>query len=98
MGAVGEVVEVVLFCELSTVAVGGEEEMVEEAVEAAAAAGFGVEGEEKKEVMEALAFGFFAVEVAMSAALRLRGVVILLIESNFWKEIRVPEFCQAVVT
>ncbi len=92
MGAVGEVVEVVLFCELSKAAVGGEEEMVEEAVEAAAAAGFGVEGEEKKEVMEALAFGFFAVEVAMSAALRLRGVVILLIESNFWKEIRVPEF------
>jgi len=92
MVAVGEVVEVVLFCELSAVAVGGEEEMVEEAVEAAAAAGFGVEGEEKKEVMEALAFGFFAVEVAMSAALRLRGVVILLIESNFWKEIRVPEF------
>lgn len=42
---------------------------------AAAAAGFAVlAGEEKKEVMLALAFGFLAVEVAMSPALRLTGV------------------------
>ena len=31
----------------------------------------------KKEVMEAFALGFFAVELAMSAALRFRGVAIL---------------------
>ena len=50
--------------------------MDEEAVDAAAAAaGFAVlDGEEKKEVMVALAFGFLAVEAAMSPALRLRGV------------------------
>ena len=55
----------------------GEEGTVEEAVDAAAAAGFAVlEGEEKKEVIVALAFGFLAVEVAMSPALRLRGVTI----------------------
>lgn len=35
-----------------------------------------LDGEEKNEVMVALAFGFFAVEVAMSPALRLRGVAI----------------------
>ena len=34
------------------------------------------EGEEKKEVIVALALGFLAVEVAMSPALRLRGVAI----------------------
>lgn len=51
----------------------GEEGTAEEAVDAAA--GFAVvDGEEKKEVMVALAFGFLAVEVAMSPALRLRGV------------------------
>ena len=49
-----------------------------EAVAAAAAAGLeDAEGEEKKEVMDALALGFLAVEEAMPAALRLRGVVIL---------------------
>lgn len=54
--------------------VAGEEGRVEEAVDAAAA-GFAVlDGEEKKEVMLALAFGFLAVEVAMSPALRLSGV------------------------
>lgn len=54
---------------------GGEEGTVDEAVDAAAGAGLAVlEGEEKKEVMLALAFGFLAVEVAMSPALRLRGV------------------------
>lgn len=56
----------------------GEEGTVEEAVDAAAAAGFAVlDGEEKKEVIVALAFGFLAVEVAMSPALRLRGVTII---------------------
>ena len=34
-------------------------------------------GAPKKEVMEALALGFLAVELAMSAALRFRGVAIL---------------------
>lgn len=54
--------------------VAGEEGRVEEAVDAAAA-GFAVlDGEEKKEVMLALAFGFLAVEVAMSPALRLSDV------------------------
>ena len=43
----------------------------------AAADGLAVEGEEKKEVMVALAFGFFAAEVAMSPALRLRGVAMV---------------------
>ena len=60
---------------------GGEEGIVEEGVDAEAAAaedGLAVlEGEEKKEVMVALAFGFFAAEVAMSPALRLRGVAML---------------------
>lgn len=56
----------------------GEEGTVEETVDAAAAAGFAVlDGEEKKEVMVALAFGFLAVEVAMSPALRLSGVAML---------------------
>lgn len=81
MESIVALVDAVLFSDSSTVeavAVGGEEEMVDEAVEAAAPAGFArADGEEKKEVMEALAFGFFAVDVAMSAALRLRGVVIL---------------------
>lgn len=57
---------------------GGEDGTVEEAVDAAAAAGFAVlDGEEKKEVMLALALGFLAVEVAMSPALRLRGVAMV---------------------
>lgn len=76
MDAVVAVVDAVDFCEesLRTVA-GGEEGTVEGAIDTAAAAGFAVlEGEEKNEVMVALAFGFLAVEVAMSPALRLRGV------------------------
>ena len=36
-----------------------------------------LEGEEKNEVMVALAFGFLAAEVAMSPALRLSGVAML---------------------
>ena len=57
---------------------GGEDGTVEETVDAAATAGFAVlDGEEKKEVMLALAFGFLAVEVAMSPALRLRGVAMV---------------------
>lgn len=53
----------------------GDEGTVEVVVDAAAAAGFAaLDGEEKKEVMVALAFGFLAVEVAISPALRLRGV------------------------
>ena len=49
--------------------------MVEEAVDTMAAAGFALlDGEEKKEVMVAFALGFLAAEVAMSPALRLRGV------------------------
>ena len=68
-------VDSVRFGEASSMTVPGEDGMVKEAVEAGAAAGFAVlEGEEKKEVMVALAFGFLAVEVAMSPALRLRGV------------------------
>ena len=72
---------------------GGDEEIAEEAVEAAAVAGLvRPEGEEKKEVIEALAFGFFAVLVAISAALRLRGVVILertdQLIGDTWKEHR----------
>lgn len=58
--------------------------MAEEAVDAAAGVGFTVlDGEEKKEVMVALAFGFLAVEVAMSPALRLRGVAMRKAISNF---------------
>ena len=59
---------------------GGEEGIVEEAVDTAAGAADGLavlEGEEKKEVMVALAFGFLAAEVAMSPALRLSGVVMV---------------------
>ena len=68
-------VDSVRFGEASSITVPGEDGMVEEAVDAGAAAAFAVlEGEEKKEVMVALAFGFLAVEVAMSPALRLRGV------------------------
>ena len=60
----------------SSVAVGGEEETVVEAWEEIVLTDLtGPEGEEKKEVMEALALGFLAVDVAMSAALRFRGVV-----------------------
>ena len=75
MEAVVEVVAVDLG-DVPSVAVIGEEDGADEAVNVAAAPiGFvGAEGEEKKEVIEALDFGFFAVLVAMSAALRLRGV------------------------
>ena len=56
----------------------GEEGGAEEAIDAVATTGFAVlDGEEKKEVMVALTFGFFAVEVAMSPALRLRGVAMV---------------------
>ena len=62
----------------SSVAVGGEEETVEEACEPIVLIDLaGPEGEEKKEVIEALALGFLAVDVAMSAALRFRGVVMI---------------------
>lgn len=71
-------VEVVGWADGSPEAVGEEEDKGDddEAVEATAVAGFaGAEGDEKKEVMLALAFGFFlVVEVAISAALRLSGV------------------------
>ena len=47
-------------------------------VDALATAVFALlDGEEKKEVIVALTFGFFAVEVAMSPALRLRGVAMV---------------------
>ena len=79
MDAVAVVVaEVVDFWELSsTAAAGGEDETVEAAAEASAAAGLaGSEGDEKNEVIEALALGFLAVATAMSAALRFNGVAI----------------------
>lgn len=77
MDAVVVLVDAVEFWEASSRSVAGEEETVEETVVAAAAAGFVVlEGEEKKEVIVALALGFLAVEEAMSPALRLRGVAI----------------------
>ncbi len=42
-----------------------------------------LEGEEKKEVMVALALGFLAEEVAMSPALRLRGAAMARANSRF---------------
>ena len=51
--------------------------IVEEAVDTAADGLAVLEGEEKKEVMVALAFGFLAAVVAMSPALRLRGVAMV---------------------
>ena len=42
----------------------------------------GAEGEEKKEVMEALALGFLAVDVAMSAALRFNGVAMIKLSND----------------
>lgn len=82
MAAVADAVD---FCEESSITVaGGEEGTVEEAVDTAAAAGFAVlEGEEKNEVMVALAFGFLAVEVAPSPALRLRGVAMARMVARF---------------
>lgn len=69
------VVDAVDFGDESSAASGGEEEIAEEAVEIAAALGLGgAEGEEKKDVMDALALGFLAALVAISAVLRLRGV------------------------
>lgn len=74
----GAVVVLVVMDVSSSVAVGGEEETVEEACEAIVLTDLaGPEGEEKKEVMEALALGFLAVDVARSAALRFRGVAII---------------------
>lgn len=77
-GAVAVVGEVLVFGDVSLLSVVGEEEMVVETFEAPSAPALaGPEGEEKNEVMEALALGFFAVDVAMSAALRLRGVAMM---------------------
>ena len=74
----GAVVVLVATDAESSVAARGEEEMVEEAWEALVVEGLvGAEGEEKKEVMEALALGFLAVDVAMSAALRFNGVAMI---------------------
>lgn len=71
------VVPVVMDAE-SSVAARGEEEMVEEAWGALVVEDLvGAEGEEKKEVIEALALGFLAVDVAMSAALRFNGVAMI---------------------
>lgn len=92
VGAVAAVAvaEAADFCELSSTAVRGEEETLVMAVEAVSAAGLvGPAGEEKKEVMDALALGFLAVEVARSAALRLRGVAMLEIES--YSSVNSPE-------
>ena len=80
MDAAVVVADTVDFWEESSTSVEGEEGIVEEAVDTAAAAADGLaalEGEEKKEVMVALAFGFLAAEVAMSPALRLRGVAMV---------------------
>lgn len=66
--------EAVDFCELSSPAAAGGDETVVEAVGTGLAE---LAGEEKKEVMEALALGFLAVEVATSAALRLSGVAMM---------------------
>ena len=75
-GNIGAGVVLVVVGGSSSVAAGGEEETVEEACEEIVLTDLtGPEGEEKKEVIEALALGFLAVDVAMSAALRFRGVV-----------------------
>ena len=81
MDAVVAVVEVDGFGDVSLLGARGEEDGGEVAVELAAApAGFtGPDGDEKNEVMEALAFGFFVVLVATSAALRFNGVAITLL-------------------
>lgn len=71
---VAVVVEAVEVGKLSSMAAVGEEETTATVVWVCLA---GPAGEEKKEVMEAFALGFLAVEVARSAALRLRGVAIL---------------------
>lgn len=84
--AVVAVAEAVDFGETSSETLGGEDETVEEAVEAAveaAAAGLAeLAGVEKNDVMEALAFGFFALEAAMSAALRLRGADMMVFDER----------------
>lgn len=92
MDAVVDVaVEAVDLGEVSCITVGGDEDTVEEAMDAAAAAGFvGAEGEEKNDVMEALAFGFLVVEVATSAALRLSGVAIAYAERESVVELTGP--------
>lgn len=68
------VTEAVDFWELPSMALVGEDETVETVSTSAVAGLDGPAGEEKNEVIDALAFGFLAVDVAMSAALRLRGV------------------------
>ena len=80
--AVVAVAEAVDFGETSSETLGGEDEMVEEAVEAAAAGLAELAGVEKNDVMEALAFGFFALEAAMSAALRLRGADMMVFDER----------------
>ena len=62
----------------SSEAAGGEEETMEEACEAMVLPDLaGADGEEKKEVIEALVLGFLAVDAAMSAALRFKGVAMI---------------------
>ncbi len=74
----GAVVVLVVMDAGSSVAAGGEEETVEEACEAMVLPDLvRAEGEEKKEVIEALALGFLAVDVAISAALRFKGVAMI---------------------
>lgn len=80
--AIVAVAEAVDFGETSSESLGGEDETVEEAVEAAAAGLAELAGVEKNDVMEALAFGFFALEAAMSAALRLRGVDMMVFDER----------------
>ena len=80
--AVVAVAEAVGFGETSSETLGGEDETVEEAVEAAAAGLAELAGVEKNDVMEALAFGFFALEAAMSAALRLRGADMMVFDER----------------
>ncbi len=56
---------------------------MEETVDASAVSGLaGPAGEEKKEVIEALALGFLAVDVAISAALRFNGVAMVTFEAE----------------
>ena len=80
--AVVAVAEAVDFGETSSETLGDEDEMVEEAVEAVVAGLAEVAGVEKNDVMEALAFGFFALEVAISAALRLRGADMMVFDER----------------
>lgn len=74
---VAVVVEAVELGKLLSTAAVGEEETVETAADVVSVCLAGPAGEEKKEVMDAFALGFLAVEVARSAALRLSGVVMI---------------------